>query len=93
MSEPTTQDYIWASGQFLGKPLPSDFEEWEEEKLNKFLTDNAWEFFEYCETSFIWEQIDSLAWSVRKYIQEEHRTNEFKENVIKYMEKKRGVKL
>tara|TARA_R100000322_G_C5328649_1_gene162541 strand:- start:166 stop:447 length:282 start_codon:yes stop_codon:yes gene_type:complete len=93
MSEPTTQDYIWASGHFLGKHLPSDFEEWEEEKLNKFLTDNAWEFFEYCDPNFIWEQIDSLAWSVRKYIQEEHRTNEFKKNVIKYMEKKRGVRL
>ena len=34
-----------------------------------FLTDNAWEFFEYCEPNFIWEQIDSLAWSVRKYIE------------------------
>ena len=68
MSEPTTQDYIWASGQFLSKHLPPDYEEWEEEKLDKFLTDNAWEFFEYCEPNFIWEQIDSLAWSVRKYI-------------------------
>lgn len=70
MSEPTTQDYIWASGQFLGKHLPSDFEEWEEEKLNKFLTDNVWEFFEYCEPNFIWEQIDSLAWSVNKYMED-----------------------
>ena len=68
MSEPTTQDYIWASGHFLGKHLPPDYEEWEEEKLDRFLTDNAWEFFEYCEPSFIWEQIDSLAWSVRKYM-------------------------
>ena len=70
MSEPTTQDYIWASGHFLGKHLPLDYEEWEEKKLDKFLTDNAWEFFEYCEPKFIWEQIDSLAWSVNKYMGE-----------------------
>ena len=69
MSEPTTQDYIWASGQFLCEELPPDYEEWEEEKLDKFLTDNAWEFFEYCEPSFLWEQIDALAWSVRKYME------------------------
>ncbi len=93
MINPIKQDYIWASSHFLTEQLPPDYDMWEEEKLDKFLTDNAWEFFEYCDPNFIWEQIDSLAWSVRKYIQEEHRTNEFKKNVIKYMEKKRGVRL
>ena len=66
--EVTKQDIIWASGHYLGKNLPPSYDKWSDEKLDKFLTDNAWEFFEYCEPNFIWEQIESLAWSMRYYI-------------------------
>tara|TARA_R100000152_G_C6555773_1_gene28548 strand:+ start:198 stop:479 length:282 start_codon:yes stop_codon:yes gene_type:complete len=87
------QDYIWASSHFLTKQLPSDYDEWEEEKFHKFLEENVWQPFECYDPIDIWEHITSLAWSVRKYIQEENRTNKFKENVIKYMENKKGVRL
>ena len=36
--------------------------------LGKFLEDNAWEYFQYADPKFIWEQIESLAWSMRYYI-------------------------
>ena len=46
--EVTKQDIIWASGHYLSEALPSSYDEWSEKKLDKFLSENAWEFFEYC---------------------------------------------
>ena len=66
--EVTKEDIIWASGHFLCDNLPSDWDEWEEEKVDQFLEDNAWEYFQYTDPKFIWEQIESLAWSMRYYI-------------------------
>ena len=68
--EVTKQDIIWASGHYLSETLPSSYDEWSEKKLDKFISENAWEFFEYCEPSFIWEQIESLAWSMKHHIKE-----------------------
>lgn len=93
MINPIKQDYIWASSHFLTEPLPSYYDEWEEEKFYKFLEENAWQPFECADPIDIWDHITSLAWSVRKYIQEDIKTNEFKENVIKYMKKKKEVRL
>ena len=89
MIKVTKEDIIWASGHYLGTNLPSDYDEWEEEKIDLFLEDNACEYYQYADPKFIWEQIESLAWSMRHYIQEENKTNEFKNNVKKYMEDKR----
>ena len=68
--EVTKQDLIWASGHYLGENLPPDYDEWSDKKLDKFIEDNAWEFFEYADPKFIWEQIESLAWSMRQYLKE-----------------------
>ena len=68
--EVTKQDLIWASGHYLGENLPPDYDEWSDKKLDKFIEDNAWEFFEYTDPKFIWEQIESLAWSMRQYLKE-----------------------
>tara|TARA_A100000172_G_scaffold27860_1_gene16398 strand:+ start:249 stop:467 length:219 start_codon:yes stop_codon:yes gene_type:complete len=67
MNKQEKQNLIWASGFYLVKNLPKNFDKWSEKKLDKFLSDNAWEFFEFCEPHFIWEQIDSLAWSVNQH--------------------------
>ena len=68
MIKVTKEDIIWASGHYLGELLPSDFDEWEEEKIDQFLEENAWEYFQYADPKFIWEQIESLAWSMRNYV-------------------------
>ena len=61
-------DIIWASGQFLTEPFPDNYEQWSNEKLDDFIDDNKWEPFENYAPSFIWEQIEHLAYSVRNYI-------------------------
>ena len=68
MINPTKKDYIWASGRFLMKPLPSDYDKWEEEKFYKFLKKNAGQPLECADPIDIWDQIESLAWSMRYYI-------------------------
>ena len=64
-------DIIWASGQFLTEPFPDNYEQWSNEKLDDFIDDHKWEPFEDYDPSFIWEQIEHLAYSVRKYIDKE----------------------
>ena len=61
-------DIIWARGQFLTEPFPDNYEQWSNEKLDDFIDDNKWEPFENYDPSFIWEQIEHLAYSVRNYI-------------------------
>ena len=61
-------DIIWASGQFLTETFPDDYEQWSNEKLDDFIDDHKWEPFEDYDPSFIWEQIEHLALSVRNYI-------------------------
>ena len=63
-------DIIWASGQFLTEPFPDDYEQWSNEKLDDFIDDHKWEPFENYDPSFIWEQIEHLALSVRNYMED-----------------------
>ena len=71
-------DIIWASGQFLTEPFPDDYEQWSNEKLDDFIDDHKWEPFEDYDPSFIWEQIEHLAYSVRKYIYDQPVSPQFK---------------
>ena len=70
LKDSTKQDLRWASSHYLCETLPPDYDEWSDKKLDKFIEDNAWEFFEYADPKFIWEQIESLAWSMRQYLKE-----------------------
>ena len=63
-------DIIWASGQFLTEHLPDDYDQWSNEKLDDFIDDHKWEPFEDYDPSFIWEQIEHLALSVRNYMED-----------------------
>ena len=63
-------DIIWASGQFLTEPFPDNYEQWSNEKLDDFIDDHKWEPFEDYDPSFIWEQIEHLALSVRIYMED-----------------------
>ena len=63
-------DIIWASGHFLTENLPDDYDQWSNEKLDDFIDDHKWEPFENYDASFICEQIEHLALSVRNYMEE-----------------------
>jgi hypothetical protein len=60
------QNLIWASGHYLCTHLPQNFDTWSNRKLNNFLEKNAWEPLEHWPAEDIWEQIDSLAYSVKE---------------------------
>ena len=66
IDEKQKQNLIWASGHCLTTHLPENFDTWTDRKLNNFLVQHAWEPFEYWPAKNIWEQIDSLAYSVGK---------------------------
>ena len=66
------KDLIWASGTFLVTELPEDFSNWSEEQLNEFLEHNAWEPIAGSEGSWIWEQIENLAASMRDYVKKKN---------------------
>ena len=61
-------DIIWASGQFLTQGLPDDYDQLTNEELDDFIQDHIWEPLETYDSSFIWEQIEHLALSIRNYI-------------------------
>jgi len=59
------ESIIWASGHYLTEHLPEEYDDWEEEKLDEYLTSNAWQPFEYDEADSIWEFITGLAYDFR----------------------------
>ena len=61
-------DVIWASGHFLTENLPDDYDQWSNGDFDEFILTHLWEPFEDYDASFIWEQIEHLALSVRNYI-------------------------
>jgi hypothetical protein len=61
-------DLIWASGTFLTTKLPKNFPDFSQNRLFKFLENNAWEPFEGSKGEWIWEQIENLAWSMREHV-------------------------
>ena len=64
------KDIRWAASQFLYDDLPEGYQDWTEEKLFKFLENNAWEPFEDWYGAKLWAHIQDLAVSMRKYAQE-----------------------
>ena len=55
-----TEIFARMSANFLATPLPSDWDTWEEEKLDNFISDNHWEPFEYWDAHDVYELIDQL---------------------------------
>ena len=68
MTEEEKNDLIWASGHFLSDNYPEDFDTWSEEKLEKYCEDHTWEMLDGAIGSWLVDQIDHMAWSVREYI-------------------------
>ena len=57
-----TYEKIFArmSGHFLCQHLPDDWNDWPEEKLDKFFEDNVWEPLEYWDINDVYGMIDAL---------------------------------
>ena len=70
MTEQDKKDLIFASGFYLFESLPSGFQHWHEDLLNKWIEEHAWQPFEYWEGEKLWYEIEKLANGVRKYIKE-----------------------
>jgi hypothetical protein len=56
-----TRSMIAASGQVLCTILPSDFEDKDDEEMDQFVVDNAWEPFEHWNANQLWSQIRDVA--------------------------------
>ncbi len=59
-----------SSSFYLFKSLPNHFIDWEEDKLNKWIEEHAWQPFENWTGEDLWVEIEKLADGVRKYIKE-----------------------
>ena len=66
----TKQDFIWASSHILCETLPPDYDTWSDEQLDDYLSEYAYEPYEYHTPTKIFQEISSLAHSVRDFIQE-----------------------
>ena len=55
-----TEIFARMSANFLATPLPSDWDTWNEEKLDDFLRDNHWAPFEYWDVNDVYGLIDGL---------------------------------
>jgi hypothetical protein len=49
--------FAFMSGNFLTEHLPSEWVDWEEEKLQQFFEDNVWEPFEYHDWNDVYANI------------------------------------
>lgn len=58
-----------ASGHCFTDHLPDDWETWEREELDQWCEDNVWQPFEYHETSWVFEQAESIALSIHRCVE------------------------
>ena len=73
MTEQEQKDFEWASSYYLYDDLDADWINWDEEKLHEELENLAWEPFENWAGEDIYNEIESLAEGVRKYINKEDK--------------------
>jgi len=61
---------VEASGHCFTAHLPDDWDTWEREELDDWCELCAWEPFEYHETSWVFEQVQSIALSIHRCAEE-----------------------
>ena len=61
MARPWYKHIARASAQFLCERLPDNWQDMSDSALDQFMTDHAWEPFEYWPLEDVWELIDTLA--------------------------------
>ena len=60
------QAIIRSSAHYLCDPIPEEFFDWDHNKQNLFLEDNAWEQFSSCDGDELYQHIDNLALDMMK---------------------------
>ena len=68
--------FMFASGQVLTADLPENFddEDWsndEHDDIDAWIVNHAWEPYEYWEAKQLWEQIDSVAYTLKSFHESE----------------------
>jgi hypothetical protein len=61
---------ILASGNYLTANFPDDWFKWEEEELDQFMWNNAWEPLEDFSPDWVYEQIEQSADTMVKFVKE-----------------------
>jgi len=56
---------IKASGIYLTKLLPENFNTMEDHEIDSFIEENLWQPYESMHVDFIWEEIDDLSDTIR----------------------------
>ena len=59
---PTTETIQWASGHFLIREFPDNFDELSEDQINRFIDDYICEDYEYHSPEDVWLRIEHLAY-------------------------------
>ena len=78
-----------ASGHCFTDHLPEDWHTWEREELDQWCEDNTWEPFEYHDTDWVFEQAESIAYSMYKLVRDE--TQPLLEEIERLNESIRGL--
>ena len=67
------KDFEWASSFYLYDDLDKSWGDWDEEKLFEKIEELAWQPFEYWRGEDLYNEIEKLATSVRRYINKEKK--------------------
>ena len=62
-----------ASGHYFCDELPDGWDTWEQEELDKWCEDNAWEPFEHHPTDWVFKQAANLALSIHRCVEKATR--------------------
>ena len=76
MTEYEKRDFIAASGQVLTENLPENYndENWSSDEhtdIDEWITAHAWEPYENWEAKQLWDQIDSVAYTLKSFHESE----------------------
>lgn len=58
----------YCAGHFLSDELPDNWEDMGDDEFYEFLESNAWEPHEGSDGGWIWEQIESSAYSMEQFL-------------------------
>ena len=59
-----------ASGHYFTEHLPDDWHTWEQEELDQWCEVHAWQPFEHDDIEWVFEQVDNLALSIHRCVEE-----------------------
>ena len=65
------ETYQWASGHYLVRPLPDNWDDMDNKSQNEFLEDNACDLYDFWDAGDLWAEIDHLAYDAHKFFKGE----------------------